>query len=201
MRLKGSKMGKRTYKRCIIMIGTMVLIANAAMAQSIVDNQIYANLLEKYVSDGQVDYHGFKNDEGRLDQYLRVLEAISPDLLDHNGQFAFYVNVYNAWTIKLILSAYPGIESIKELGGVFTTPWKKKIVRIEIFYLPGNPGMIRCDIKPGDLADPGFAGAQCLPGFLNPDTQWGNGSQACNHNPPIQNIFLNYNSLKLIVLS
>ena len=39
--------------------------------------------------------------------------------------------MYNAWTIKLILSGYPGVESIKDLGSFLKSPWKKKIVRID----------------------------------------------------------------------
>jgi hypothetical protein len=50
--------------------------------------------------------------------------------LSRNGQFAFYINAYNAWTIKLILSGYPGVKSIKDLGSIFKSPWKKKFVRI-----------------------------------------------------------------------
>ncbi|MGD8911013.1 MAG: DUF547 domain-containing protein, partial [Chromatiales bacterium] len=35
-------------------------------------------------------------------------------------------NPYNAFTIELILTKYPGIESIKELGGLFRSPWKRR---------------------------------------------------------------------------
>jgi Protein of unknown function, DUF547 len=96
-----------------------------------VDHGIYAVLLEKYVKHGQVDYRGFKVEEEKLDQYLKVLEKIDSDNLSRNEQFAFYVNAYNAWTIKLILSGYPGVQSIKELGSIFNSPWKKKICRID----------------------------------------------------------------------
>ncbi|MCP4667075.1 MAG: DUF547 domain-containing protein, partial [Deltaproteobacteria bacterium] len=51
--------------------------------------------------------------------------------LSQNEQFAFYINAYNAWTIKLILGAYPKVESIKDLGGLFQSPWQKKICRID----------------------------------------------------------------------
>ena len=68
------------------------------------------------------DYQGFKNDEPLLDQYLKGLENIEVNSLSRDEQFAFYVNGYNAWTIKLILGAYPGIKSIKDLGNIFKTP-------------------------------------------------------------------------------
>jgi hypothetical protein len=96
-----------------------------------VDHSIYADLLNKYVKDGVVDYQGFKNEETKLDQYLTVLENIDTENLSRDEQFAFYTNAYNAWTIKLILSGYPGVKSIKDLGSVFKSPWKKKLARID----------------------------------------------------------------------
>lgn len=95
-------------------------------AVDVVDNGLYAELLNKYVKDEGVDYAGFKKEESVLDQYLKILEKIDTQNLTRNGQFAFYVNAYNAWTIKLILGAYPGVKSIKDLGTFLKSPWKKK---------------------------------------------------------------------------
>ncbi len=95
------------------------------------DHNIYAALLDKYVKNDRVDYQGFKTDEEKLDQYLKVLEKTDSDNLSRNEQFAFYVNAYNAWTVKLILGGYPGVKSIKDLGNIFKSPWKKKICRID----------------------------------------------------------------------
>ena len=94
------------------------------------DHSLYSELLSRYVKDGVVDYQGFKNEEAVLDKYLKILENTNVGGLCRDEQFAFYVNSYNAWTIKLILGAYPGIKSIKDLGNIFKTPWNKKIVRI-----------------------------------------------------------------------
>ena len=96
-----------------------------------VDNTLYAELLGSYVKKGVVDYQGFKKEEGKLDRYLRILEKTDPKTLSRKEQFAFYIDAYNAWTIKLILSGYPGIKSIKDLGSLFKSPWKKKIARID----------------------------------------------------------------------
>jgi hypothetical protein len=106
-------------------------VCRAGAATEAVDHQIYAELLSKHVAAGKVDYAGFKADEARLDQYLAVLEKVDPQGLAESEQFAFYINAYNAWTIKLILSAYPGVRSIKDLGGLFQSPWKKEFVRID----------------------------------------------------------------------
>ncbi len=96
-----------------------------------VDHSIYANLLELYVKDSMVNYNGFKKNESRLDLYLNILGKTDTKALSRNEQFAFYINAYNAWTIKLILSGYPGVKSIKDLGGLFKGPWKKEICRID----------------------------------------------------------------------
>ena len=96
-----------------------------------VDHSLFGELLEKYVKNGTVDYQGFKNHAAILDRYLKVLEGTDTQRLSRNEKFAFYINAYNAWTIKLILTGYPGIESIKDLGNVFKTPWAKPIVRVD----------------------------------------------------------------------
>ncbi|UCD86741.1 MAG: DUF547 domain-containing protein [Desulfobacterales bacterium] len=97
-----------------------------------VDHTWYADLLKKYVKDGVVNYQGFKDEENRLDAYLKVLEGTDTGKLSRDEQLAFYINAYNATTIKLILTAYPGVKSIRDLGGrIFNRVFSKKIVRIE----------------------------------------------------------------------
>ena len=131
--------------------GTAALMApdwvNAA-----VDNTLYAELLAKYVKNGVVNYQGFKEEEDKLDRYLQILEGTNTESLSHNEQFAFYINAYNAWTIKLVLTGYPGIESIKDLGGFFTSPWKKSIARIDGKVLTLD--QIENDILRPRFADP-----------------------------------------------
>ena len=95
-----------------------------------VDHSIFGTLLKSHVKDGQVSYSAFKKDEPDLDRYLVQLEKVDPDLLDRAEQMAFYINAYNAWTIKLILENYPGVKSIKDLGSLFQSPWKKKFVKL-----------------------------------------------------------------------
>ena len=100
-------------------------------SKAAVDHSMFADLLKKYVKDGVVDYGGFKAEESKLDAYLNVLGNVDPEILNRHEQFAFYVNAYNAWTIKLILSGYPGVTSIKDFGSLFKSPWKKKIAKID----------------------------------------------------------------------
>ncbi len=104
---------------------------SAPSAAQGVDNRIYADLLKKHVVDGRVNYHGFKADEKLLDDYLAVLSATDANALSKKEQFAFYINAYNAFTIKLILTRYPEINSIKELGGFFSNPWQIKFISLQ----------------------------------------------------------------------
>ena len=108
-----------------------VILSASPVAGAVVDHGLYAQLLNSYVHEGQVSYDGFKQDESKLDRYLAMLETIDPQDLTAEERFAFYANAYNAWTIKVILSKYPNISSIKELGIFNTGPWRKKLVRLD----------------------------------------------------------------------
>ena len=41
-------------------------------------------------------------------------------------QLALLINAYNTFTVELILSKYPDLASIKDLGSLFQSPWKRK---------------------------------------------------------------------------
>ncbi len=114
----------------VLLWGSIGLVKNVYPYET-VDHSIYAELLKEYVRNGVVDYKGFKNDEADLNSYLLVLEKTDTKALPRYEQFAFYINAYNACTIKLILSGYPDVKSIKDLGSAFKSPWKKKICRID----------------------------------------------------------------------
>ncbi len=86
----------------------------------------FSNLLGRYVRGGRVDYAGFKADEAALDTYLEVLARTNPRRLGRPEALAFWINAYNAFTVKLILKSYPGIKSIKD----YWQPWDKKEWRI-----------------------------------------------------------------------
>jgi len=75
----------------------------------------FDGLLRAFVHDGVVDYGCFQVHEDRLDRYLRDLDAVDLTNLSPGDQLALWINAYNAFTIKLILSRYPKIASIKEI--------------------------------------------------------------------------------------
>ncbi len=115
----------------LIIIAVPVGRTSRAETGPVVDHGIYGELLNKHVSAGKVNYAELKSDEAQLDRYLKQLEKVASAGLSRHEQFAFYANAYNAWTIKLILSGYPCVKSIKDLGGLFQSPWKKKFVKID----------------------------------------------------------------------
>ena len=48
--------------------------------------------------------------------------------LAREQQMAFLINAYNGFTVELILTKYPRLESIKDLGSFLQSPWKPKWV-------------------------------------------------------------------------
>ncbi len=114
----------------LILIGGLVF-HGSSMAKNDIDNSIYALLLKNHVKGHRVNYDGFKKDENLLDEYLAILSKTDAKALSGNKRFSFYINAYNAFTIKLVLTKFPGINSIKEIGGFFSNPWKKKFILLQ----------------------------------------------------------------------
>ncbi len=110
-----------------------VLAIVAQFSRADDQHALWQSLLSKhvYVAEGgyatTVDYSSFAKDRAVLARYLETLSAVSPAEFDRWSdarQLAFLVNAYNAWTVELILRHYPGIDSIREIGGWFRSPWK-----------------------------------------------------------------------------
>jgi hypothetical protein len=91
----------------------------------------YNSLLQKHVDkQGNVDYKGLKTDEAKLDMYMEYLAATSPDKTwSVNKQKAFWINAYNAYTLKIILENYP-LKSITKIKKKGKTAWKIPFVKV-----------------------------------------------------------------------
>ena len=92
-----------------------------------VDHSAWNELLQKHVSNqGNVDYKGFQADKTKFNEYLNLLSDVPPqDSWSKDETLAYWMNVYNAFTIKLILDNYP-TKSIKDIKG----PWSHRFIRI-----------------------------------------------------------------------
>ncbi len=86
-----------------------------------INHEQWTGLLKTYVnSKGLVDYKGFKKNEQELDEYLDMLASQDPNNeWSPQELLAFYINLYNAQTVKLIVENYP-VESIKNISGAWT---------------------------------------------------------------------------------
>ena len=75
-----------------------------------------------------------ETDRKALDDYIRSLEQTPVSRLNRSRQQAYWINFYNALTLKVILDHYP-VDSITDIDispGFFSNgPWKKKLVTVE----------------------------------------------------------------------
>ena len=80
-------------------------------------------LLRTHVDEeGWVDYEGFLKDRAKLEEYLRKLSNHAPGKnWGREAQLAYFINLYNAATIRLILDHYP-VKGIQDIS----RPWPQR---------------------------------------------------------------------------
>jgi Protein of unknown function, DUF547 len=120
--------------RRLLLLAALLLYGNA-WAQFDPGHAGWDGLLKKHVRwlpDGKqsrVDYDGFKAERAALKKVLDAMSAVTPaefERWSRAQQMAFLVNAYNAFTVELILTRWPELKSIKDLGSLLQSPWKKK---------------------------------------------------------------------------
>lgn len=138
LNLSGPRLSRRRWLGLSLAgAATVTMAPVTALAQTGFDHGYAAwnALLKRHVRwlpDGkqsQVDYRGFAADRAALKQVLDALSGVSQASFDgwsKPQQMAFLINAYNAFTVELILTRYPDLKSIKDLGSLLQTPWKKK---------------------------------------------------------------------------
>ena len=118
----------------------LLLTSNWVAAATFDSSYAYWNrLLNSHVtwnsggSASTVDYAGFKAEQGKLEAFLASAATVPKATFaawskaDRN---AYLINVYNAATIELVLTRYPDLKSIKDIGGLFGSPWKKDVMNL-----------------------------------------------------------------------
>ncbi len=129
-------------KKWVFFVSALTILVIAATAQPKGNsdhppsNQLYTKILQKYVnSSGLVNYKGLKNDKAEFEQYLKLLSSDPPsDKWSNNEKKEYWINAYNAFTLKLIIDNYP-VKSIKDIGPAIqipfvNTPWQKEFFKI-----------------------------------------------------------------------
>jgi hypothetical protein len=122
----------------LLSLGSLVLLAaGVARAGEGFDrtHMAWTTLLARHVrwnaagTATAVDYAGFARDRAAFDEYRAALEGVAERdfaAWPVGDRLAFLVNAYNAHTVALVLTRYPDLASIKDLGGLFSSPWKQR---------------------------------------------------------------------------
>lgn len=114
------------------------LIAWRVGSQVQVDHAPWTAFLGVYVEDTAADginrvrYKAVTaDDRARLDAYIDTLASMDPTVLSRAAGFAYWTNLYNALTVRLVLDRYP-IKSIRNIRPSLTAfgPWKMKIAEV-----------------------------------------------------------------------
>ena len=101
-------------KSLIFSAACCTALATAGFA-AVPDHALFSEVLAAHVKDGRVDYKTLK-DDARLPLYLQQLAATDPEKLPAGAdQLAFWLNAYNAYTLKLIIDRRP-TKSITQIG-------------------------------------------------------------------------------------
>lgn len=97
----------------------------------------WTQLLQRHVvvlrhgQASEVRYASLLAQRDQLGAYLATLSSVSRVSFEgftRAQQMAFLINAYNAFTVELILTRYPKLKSIKDLGKLFSSPWKQRWV-------------------------------------------------------------------------
>lgn len=125
--------------RALLTVLFFVALAPAAPAQSDI-HEPWGVLLESYLGEGpqgvnRFDYAGLRAapaDRDRLDAYIAALEAVDPATLSREARFAFWANLYNAATIRLVVEEAPE-DSIREIKPhpFAAGPWGMDLVTVD----------------------------------------------------------------------
>lgn len=116
-------------------LAPLLLLCGPAWAQFDHGYAGWDALLKKQVrwlpdqKQSRVDYDGFKADRAALKKVLEAMSAVPPaefERWSREQQMAFLVNAYNAFTVELVLTRWPDLKSIKDLGSLLQSPWKKR---------------------------------------------------------------------------
>jgi hypothetical protein len=103
------------WHKYILLICLLVFVSDvvhaAGQKKHVFSYDDYAAVLEKYVDDtGMVNYKRLKTKPEKLEAFITIMGALDPnsyDKWDDEGKIAFWLNAYNALTLKAIIDNYP----------------------------------------------------------------------------------------------
>lgn len=117
---------RRTIITAMLVILTLSLaLPSIGLGQSQVDYSDLDRVLKRCVTGKFVDYHSLVEDHAELDLYIgyiRRLPRARVDGMTENERLAFWINTFNALTLKSIIDAWP-VMSIKRIDGFREKLW------------------------------------------------------------------------------
>ncbi|MBI4566415.1 MAG: DUF547 domain-containing protein [Planctomycetes bacterium] len=118
----------------MLTLATPPAAAGAAQARQFDHSHpLWDKVLKEHVKDGRVDYAAIQKHPSALKAYLSALEAVDRATYEswsEERKIAFWLNAYNAYTVKLIVDHYP-VNSIKDLGGWFSSVFNKEFIPLK----------------------------------------------------------------------
>ena len=111
-----------------LLLFLLLLCFNGRLTAQKSIHSLWSTALKEHVDEaGHVNYTKWKEDTTLLDDYITSLEENPPaEFWSRNDSLAYFINAYNAVTVKLILDHYP-LKSIRKL----ITPWRFKRFELE----------------------------------------------------------------------
>ncbi len=127
-----------------VVLGIFISQASCAQPESryyeceVPNHKPWSRLLQKHVSTaGFVSYSGFRADSMALNAYLSSLSKCLPSATwSREERLAYWINAYNAFTIKLIIDHYP-VKSIKDIGSILAVPFVNSVWDAKFFSIGG----------------------------------------------------------------
>lgn len=103
-----------------IIVVFILLVFKDAQSQNVakaaLDYSLWAQVLNRYVNaEGLVNYEDLKNNRREFDQFIDQVQNVDVNQLSPTEQKAFWINAYNALTVKVILDRYP-VKSIRHIN-------------------------------------------------------------------------------------
>ena len=114
--------------------------AHDAASNANIDHRDWSGFLEKYVTQNEqgvalVDYGAVTSADGSaLESYIQGLSNIRIATHNREVQLAYWINIYNAVTVQVVLDNFPvaSIRDIKISPGLFDLgPWDRALVTID----------------------------------------------------------------------
>ena len=127
----------RLVKRLILVLFLLITVNITTVSAAQFDHGVWNGLLQNHVQminqgqASQVDYRAFLQKRTELHSYLSQLSVVKASEFSawsKPERLAFLINAYNAFTVELILTRYPKLDSIKDLGSLFRSPWKNEFI-------------------------------------------------------------------------